>query len=206
MKRQWKLTLAGLLAVSPILAGNAARPAITLQVVNLSNASERSLLRAETVADWIMGKAGVRVAWLNCVFQDAACSSGFGPNEFSMRIVGAAATDRSGSALGWAVVDGVAEGGAYASVSYGRIEQLASSAMVEATDVLGAAMAHEVGHLLLGTKHSPTGVMSTAWGSQQFFSMGKGEFGFTAEQARRIRATIAARASAIATARPDGKS
>jgi hypothetical protein len=49
--------------------------------------------------------------------------------------------------------------------------------------------------------------MSTAWGSRQFFSIGKGEFAFTAEQARRMRVTIASRASAIAIAivRTDGK-
>ena len=51
--------------------------------------------------------------------------------------------------------------------------------------VLGHVMAHEIGHLLLGTNaHSTVGIMRPQWQGPELRSIGMGTFLFTPEQAR----------------------
>jgi hypothetical protein len=59
---------------------------------------------------------------------------------------------------------------------------------------LGCAIAHELGHLLLGTdSHSQSGIMQSRWESVQFRQLTIGTLLFTAEQSERIRANARVR-------------
>ena len=54
--------------------------------------------------------------------------------------------------------------GALATIYIDRVTWLADSAGVDARLVLGRAIAHELGHLLLGTNaHSDAGLMRAVW-------------------------------------------
>jgi hypothetical protein len=58
-------------------------------------------------------------------------------------------------------------------------------------EILGAAIAHEVGHLLLGVDaHSAYGVMKATWSRTQFELIGLGELNFSADQAKMLRERI----------------
>jgi hypothetical protein len=59
--------------------------------------------------------------------------------------------------------------------------------------VLGAAIAHELGHLLLSKEHAQTGIMKASWNQSDFRKVRQGGLRFTAEQARLIRNSINAR-------------
>jgi hypothetical protein len=53
--------------------------------------------------------------------------------------------------------------------------------------VLGHAMAHELGHVLLGARaHSEAGLMLPNWDARNLKDMSKGRLHFTKEQAERI--------------------
>ena len=87
------------------------------------------------------------------------------------------------------------EGGAYITVfinpaqQKSRIESLSNGAF------LGHAVAHEVGHLLLGANsHSSAGIMRPVWRTVDEEWMVKGALLFDAGQARRMRAVLVARA------------
>ena len=53
--------------------------------------------------------------------------------------------------------------------------------------MLGAAIAHELGHLLISKEHSKTGIMKAYLNQSDFRKARKGELRLTAEQARHIR-------------------
>jgi hypothetical protein len=53
--------------------------------------------------------------------------------------------------------------GCLAYVSYPLVEELASNSDVSKSEILGAALAHEMGHILLGARHSWMGIMKPHW-------------------------------------------
>ena len=58
--------------------------------------------------------------------------------------------------------------------------------------VLGHAIAHEIGHILLGSNsHGPRGLMKAKWGSEDIKRAGKGDLLFTPEQAQVIQHNLA---------------
>jgi hypothetical protein len=124
----------------------------------------------------ILGAAGIDVRWMDC--HDRFASKGHGtsaicltppnPDEVIVRFVSAPSTPPRGrsaaDSLGDAYVDTAAGAGALATVYVDRVASLAQAAGIDAGTLLGRVMAHEIGHLLLGTAtHRPTGLMRAAW-------------------------------------------
>ncbi|MCW5981004.1 MAG: hypothetical protein KIT09_23180 [Bryobacteraceae bacterium] len=99
------------------------------------------------------------------------------------------------SALGYALNGG--DQGVYATVSLLRVRQCVanqtnSSANLE--QVLGHAIAHELGHLLPGEQSHPrAGLMQAGWGHKVLDDISKGRLFFSDGEARRIREAVARR-------------
>src|SRR5262249_55447536 len=75
-----------------------------------------------------------------------------------------------------------------AGILYDRVHHLAVSKRIEVAPILGIAMAHEIGHLLLQSReHSSEGIMRRYWSSTDLQSAAQSGLHFTAEQARRMR-------------------
>ncbi|MGC9997313.1 MAG: hypothetical protein ABSE79_18500 [Terriglobia bacterium] len=145
---------------------------ITVRVYNYAHVPSGALAGAETEARRILTAAGVDSLWLDCFgprgqFRSEAnegCAGLLGGRVLAVRIL-------PGTTLAKAAfhdtVFGFAEGTAVASVFYGRITDFAYG--VDGQDweiplILGDAMTHELGHLLLGSgSHSPTGIMCGQW-------------------------------------------
>jgi hypothetical protein len=65
---------------------------------------------------------------------------------------------------------------------------------VDRSVILGHVIAHEVGHLLLGTNsHSQDGIMSAEWSGSELRRLAKGALLFTASEPMRIRTELASR-------------
>lgn len=80
---------------------------------------------------------------------------------------------------------------ASASVFHDRVEQLAKGWLVSPVVVLGHAMAHEMGHLLLGVgSHSPSGLMREHWSGRDLTRAAEGNLLFSSRQAETIRAQV----------------
>lgn len=60
-------------------------------------------------------------------------------------------------------------------------------------EVLGYAMAHEIGHLLLGHRHSPSGIMRTELKRGELRRIPKARFRFTERQAALLGEAVLAR-------------
>jgi hypothetical protein len=60
--------------------------------------------------------------------------------------------------------------------------------MIDLPTILGCVMAHEIGHLLLGSNHSATGIMKAHWGRKEVRELIKGDLLFTSQQSKLIQA------------------
>ena len=67
------------------------------------------------------------------------------------------------------------------------VEAAAKELEVDAAAMLGASIAHEAGHLLLGKGHARRGVMSRHLGRAEIEGAARGELRFTGEEAERLR-------------------
>jgi len=62
--------------------------------------------------------------------------------------------------------------------------------------ILGYAMAHEIGHLLGLDAHSDLGIMSVAWGPTDLLNLAYGDLAFNPQQAALIRSEVELRQQA----------
>jgi hypothetical protein len=138
-------------------------------------ASAGDIRTARYTAGAILGQAGIQVVWVECALSVEvtegtahACTQPLRWNELLVRIVSAGTVDSRPDVdtLGFAFVDLDAGGGSLATVFADRVGVMARGAGVDAAELLGRTMAHEVGHLLLGTnRHASQGLMRSSWSS-----------------------------------------
>jgi hypothetical protein len=169
-------------------AENDASPTITVQIYNYSLASPTVLVEAEREAGRILGMAGLRAVWLECPVgpfttgPQGHCEKAPGATDLRLRVLGAPLTNEfQDTVFGFAVHP------VLASVYYEYAARRAKSddADFEAPIILGCAIAHELGHLLLGTNsHSDAGIMQPRWESNQFRQLMIGNLIFTTEQSK----------------------
>ena len=129
----------------------------------------------------IVEMAGVSVEWYDCtdngrrpVCQDARRSGNFIARlmptltpSAPLRKLSIEALGAQGDAeppLGFAVVDPDTHAGKMATVFHDQVQAVARRTGVARSELLGRALAHEVGHLLLGVRgHSRSGIMRAVW-------------------------------------------
>jgi hypothetical protein len=89
------------------------------------------------------------------------------------------------------------DGGTYATVFSELAEEKAAEANLPRILVLSYAVAHEVGHLLLGNDaHTPQGLMKAEWEPDDFRAMAQNRFHFSEEQVRDLKSRYGAGRSA----------
>jgi hypothetical protein len=168
---------------------------ITLRVYDYARENRSALLAAEAEATRILGQAGVSSRFLDCPTSSAQssiypdCQLSWQVNDYVLEVLPEGMTallGKSEDALG----STPACTGPYctAIVFYDQVESMANGATAAAPALLGRAIAHEIGHLLLGANtHSPSGIMRARWSAQQLrLNAGPGML-FTQQQARQMR-------------------
>jgi hypothetical protein len=191
--------LAGLFGVmsfaipETIFAGGAdSSPTIRVRVNNYTKASPATLVRAEREAGRILGNAGLQTMWLECPAGHSAadsqdpCGGPLEATDIALRVLSESTQNKfQDTAFGFAVVP------VLASVYYDYVAHLARSdnAEFEIPIILGCVIAHEIGHLLLGSNsHSVSGIMQGHWERGQIRHAVTGTLLFTPEQAKLIQA------------------
>ncbi len=195
---------AGLLVVLGFVCADASSgraadsgPTIRVHVTNYTEATAATVSKAEREAGRLLGEAGLNMVWIDCPLKQTAaspsdpCQQPLEPTDIVLRVLPDHA--RNGvqdSAFGIAVLP------VLASVYYEHAVSLARNdgAEFETPIILGFVMAHEIGHLMLGSNsHSDTGIMQGQWERKQVRQIMKGELHFTAQQSKVIRAEGQAR-------------
>jgi hypothetical protein len=178
--------IAGTFAVLFAAMGPRSEPKITVLVYNSDAVPERTLARAQRVATGILSQAGVSLVWRKARVEDAVPA----PAEIPLHLLQARPAQLHHDAEGFAVLRRAdAAGDNYAGISLPAVLDTAASLDAELPVVMGAALAHEIGHVLLGSgAHSRGGVMSARMTIQEILAAGRGELRFSSQQASLIRA------------------
>jgi hypothetical protein len=184
-------SLAG--SISATLRGPKNQRVIRVEVCNYAHIDRTKLREAEGQAADLFAMAGVRIAWLNHSQKGRPVLSPVNHSnaDFSVRIVYAFLSKRmrrpsEANALGESTVPlGTNEPtvGGIANVFYDRVKEVSMRWGLFPGQVLGDAIAHELGHLLLGVRHSSQGVMKASWNSRDLHLASRGRLQFLPAQA-----------------------
>lgn len=169
---------------------------LRVSVFNRSPISPATIEDAENEADRVFRDVGVQVIWLNCP-QDAQHEAALGscaevsfPLHLQLGILRVSRGLKASTVgISFSSEDGR---GCYADLFYEPIQRLQDETHASASVILGHAMAHELGHLLLGTNsHSPGGLMRARWTYEDLINATKGNLRFSREQSLRIMNRVA---------------
>jgi hypothetical protein len=173
-------------------SGTDPSPRIRVRVNNYTQATPAMLAGAEREAGRILDRAGLQIVWLDCsaghstADRQDPCREPLEATDIVLRLLSESTQNKfQDTVFGFAVVP------ILASVYYDYAVHLARSdnAEFEIPIILGCVIAHEVGHLLLGSNsHSGSGIMQGQWERGQIRKAMTGTLLFTPEQAKLIRA------------------
>jgi hypothetical protein len=141
----------------------------------------------------ILRRAEVTVDWVQCPARrtgpvPAICDSPPGNSEIVVRLVQGAEKDRDKRPLGQPLLDRSRGTGVFATVFMNRVDRFAEVAQYSRSVVLGRAIAHEIGHLILGTDdHSATGLMREVWTVEQLVRNRSEDWQFSPAQTFELR-------------------
>lgn len=180
-------------------------PTVTVRVYRTSvrpsefgTASERAGL--------VLQAAGIGVSWVQCwpggqaqEALSADCQRPLTPSEVIVQAIHA--TDANSAShpesLGFSVVGVQAGAGTVATVYTDRVAMVARKAGVESVDLLAWAMAHEIGHLLLGPRqHAARGLMRARWSLAEVRRHRRQDWSFSVEEGQMMRDALRSRGMA----------
>jgi hypothetical protein len=177
---------------SPIGRVAEGNPTITIRLFNHAHLPERLLNETKDQTDLIYRKAGLEIVWADCPVGEEdpsrypACTEVWDKTHLFMRIFGIApkgtTVEKSGESLLSARI---------ANIYEDRVQLQAQRLNVSLSRILAHAVAHEVGHLLLGSNsHAPTGIMVAKWSYQDVITVCQFGLSFTAQQSEFIRTEV----------------
>lgn len=177
---------------------------IEILVYNYAGLPTVTLAGAERETARIYQRAGIRTEWRDCPLrpdeaaQFPGCLVPITPTRLSLQILPRGMAERDGlyrDTFGSALYPEDGGFGMTALVCAPCAGQLAKGREEIHAAILGSVMAHELGHLLLGSgSHGATGLMHTPWHSQELERISQGLMRFTSWESERMRAQILARA------------
>ena len=184
-----------------MLASAALALSLVVRVYDAAGLAPGDRSAALSVARTILGETGIAVTWRDggecrdaAEHREPSRNEPALPPEVIIRIVAAPAETPPGS-LGFSLVDVVERTGTLATVYADRVTDLARLGNIDVGRLLGRAMAHEVGHLLLGTtRHANRGLMRGTWTTTELRLDRPWDWMLLREDIVRMRVGLAARA------------
>ena len=201
--------LTGISLMDEIVMAGPAEPSlrITLHVHNRAHVESGTLLRAEQEATRIFSEIGIEAVWIEeslVATEEHQDHPRHRMSDVHLNILPRAMEDLglSGSALG--VAPGIERNRGWAYVFYDRVEDLSRkqvaammrrevSRRATPAQILGYAMAHEIGHLFGLNAHSAAGIMRANWRGNDLLHLAYGNLVFTPQQATVIRSEVLSR-------------
>ena len=176
---------------------------LTIRIYDYAHIHPKLQEKASTQATKILANAGIRVRWEQCrtsdaeTNRDASCTQRVGPGLIQLRIHPrdmAKKNTRRAIEFGYSLPLAEGKFGTVAGVYLDRTQAMTRGLGMDLHVVLGHTIAHEIGHLLLGTgSHAARGIMRPTWKDREIRLAPSGILGFTDEQAQRMQEQVAAR-------------
>jgi hypothetical protein len=162
-----------------------------------------TLVTARIEAEQIFRSAHIAVKWIDCWVPGktagAACTEALSSRrDLLLRLVDRRPADLVAServlALGESMVDREERGGVLMTVDLFPVRTIAERTGGVMAVLLGRAIAHEIGHLLLGTaQHARLGLMRAFWSHDEMRGERPANWGFSAREAAQMRQTLRGR-------------
>jgi len=187
-----------LLAVATLSVSGAAPATLTVRLYNTAGIPDVELQASRRTAELILRDTGLDVTFRQCVSRVPSvapvdsCAEPLRPTEVVVRVIDAPMfnTTLHPDAYGITYVIRDLDRGWLATVFADRINVAAARVDVDGGTLLGRVMAHEVGHLLLGTRyHGASGVMRAEWSDAQLARTAR-EWRFTTIEATRMQRVL----------------
>lgn len=182
---------------------------LRVSLFNDAHIDAATLAEAQARASSLFSQAGIEIDWLACRPADPSdfspsaspCSALAWPVHLSIRIR-PRALSVSPETFGQAFVDAAGQG-IYSNVYYQNLALSTNHPQLSDGDLLGFVIAHELGHLLLGTNsHSPVGLMQARWDSVALHAASRSALFFTPAQSATLRARLSESAHPLAAPSP----
>ena len=186
------VALAGV--VPTAFADQSTRPRIAIRVRDTARVPPSILMRALDEVTRIYRQAGVETRWPTSLSHESKAAQ---TAAFTVAILSEDQVERLSAAVipnsMGVVTRTLEEGGRVAYVFYDRVHMFTGPNRLHRALVLGVAIAHEIGHLLLPyNTHSQTGLMRPCWTTADLQLAQHGRLLFTAEQGKLLRTHVAA--------------
>ena len=182
--------------------------AVTIVIRSYNNAGvpAADMAAARGHAEAVLQDAGLNIVWTDCwagrgtsAETDPRCQEPVG-GDIVLRLQKSRATDRSKFvSMGFSLVKIAGATPFLSTVYVDRTESVARVAGTDARRLLGLAIAHEIGHVLLNSNtHSAAGLMRADWSRNELRRMDEAAWGFLEAEAALVRAAARDRQSALA--------
>ena len=153
---------------SPARGAVTARTTVVVRVYDLNGVMAGTSRQALDQARRTLA-ASIDVIWRMCP-TSPSCDAPLASGELAIRIVRSPLPERPTGmvSLGDATMDRPSGVGVLATIYFDRVIRLAEAAGTDSRVLLGRAIAHELGHLLLATTtHGPVGLMRAHWSQEE---------------------------------------
>jgi len=176
-----------------------AAPSLEVRVYNHAGVSDGEVTRMTSVAASVLRRAGIGMISVVCSplpdegVGPAECGTALGPSDMLLEILAAPTAPVGRRALG--LTRPSERSPMMSEVYYSVAIHLAAQPdAVQAPELLGYALAHEIGHALLGAHaHSASGIMAARFSRPQLEDMARGCLYFSSRQAGRLKQGLRAR-------------
>jgi hypothetical protein len=187
------LMAAAMMAVTlmwaPVRGAELAWRALDVRVYDSAGVPKAALRTALDTAAQTLQPADLAVTWVSCSTSSGGrCTEPLRRGELMVRLVRSLATmPGDEESLGTALLDPRTGTGVLATVYVDRVERLARRSGDLGT-LLGRAMAHEIGHLLMGgSAHAVRGLMRPRWTRAEVMRNATSDWRFDAPELRALR-------------------
>ena len=208
----WKTVglLAAVLLMTPGVttaqSSEPSRPTVMVRSYNNFGVPAEELQIARGLAERILRDAGIEVTWIACWFRDREpadasrrCRQPLDSSDLVLRLqAGQPAAGTKFVSMGFSLVGSGPNPAFLSTIFVDLVQSVARGAAIDPRQVLGLAIAHEIGHLLLNTNsHATTGLMRAGWSRAELRHNVSSDWRFLDTEAATMRAAIATRASGI---------
>jgi hypothetical protein len=177
---------------------------IIVRVYDSTGAGAAERRGALAIAASIVSAASVELIWRTCnepaasaPHRNSHCGKPLAPGELALRIVRSRATDersREPQPLGEALIDTRTGSGVLATVFIDRVDSMAAQTGGSRDLLLGRAIAHELGHLLMATSaHGAHGLMRPLWTQSEIRRRARTDWTFRSNEIAAIKSRAGAR-------------
>lgn len=182
---------------------------IVVRTYDYTIGAAADLADARVEAARIFRSAGIAIQWVACRVptnpDGEACTEPLAAGrDLMLRLIDRTPADGSTAAravaLGESILDRGQRGGVLMTIDLFPIRRIAAGSGTPLATLTGRAIAHEIGHLLLGTPdHSALGLMRPFWSRDELRGLRPAHWGFSSKEAARMRKSMARRRAGAIT-------